>query len=212
ALWGTRLLGISRPFGEFLDDAAFGTLPAISFIDPAFLGEAIGLSNDDHPLADVKNGQAVMNSVYDALRLGPKWANTLLVINYDEGGGFADHGPPPLAPVSESEAHLSGGGNDGRLGIRVPLVLIGPRARRNALMTGASAVVKQQYDPNAILNFICDRFHMPRMNVVRSATSGSLATALLPAQHADYSVPPPFAVGSGSPVILAKGLGAPTQT
>ena len=41
--------------------------------EPAFVGEAIGLSNDDHPIADIRNGQAFLNSIYNAVRLGPKW-------------------------------------------------------------------------------------------------------------------------------------------
>mgnify|MGYP000930234881 CR=1 FL=1 len=202
ALWGSRFLDISRPLAEFLQDAANGNLPSISFVDPAQLGEVIGLSNDDHPLADVANGQAFMNKVYEALRTSPNWPNTLLVINYDEWGGFADHVPPPLAPVSEAEANLKGGGNDGRLGIRVPLVLIGPRTRRNAVLGAQSAVVKHQYDPNAILNFICDRFGLPGLGI-RAATTGSIASALLPQEQADYSAPPAFAVPPGSPIILS---------
>ena len=204
AIWGTRLLSISRPFSDFLNDAAQGTLPAISFIDPAFIGEAIGLSNDDHPIADIRNGQAFLNNVYNALRLGPKWQNTLMIINYDEWGGFADHVAPPLAPVADSERNMLLGGNDGRLGFRVPLVLIGPRARRNAASTGGTSVVKEQYDPNAILNFICDRFGMPRLDVPRSETSGTLATALLPREQADYSEPPAFEVGTGTRFVLSQ--------
>lgn len=204
ALWGAKYLDITRHFLEFLSDAKAGTLPAISFVEPAFIGSAIGLSSDDHPTADVYNGQVFLNSVYEALRTGPNWANTLLVINYDEWGGFADHVFPPMAPVTDRERYLTEEGNDGQLGIRVPFLLVGPRARRNALDTNGSAVVHEQYDPNAILNFICDRFRMPRLDVLRSATSGSLASALLPRDQADYSVPPPFDVGSYNSVILRQ--------
>lgn len=199
ALWGTRLLGISKPVAQFALDALSGSLPAISFIDPAFIGEALGLSNDDHPIADVRNGQAFLNSIYETLRLSPAWANTLLIINYDEWGGFADHVAPPMAPVSAREANLAGGGNDGRLGIRVPFVLIGPRARRN----GTGTVVRNQYDPNAILNFICTRFGLAPLGI-RAATSGSIASALLPRDQVDTSVPPGFAVPAAAPVILSE--------
>ncbi len=58
---------------------------------------------DDHPLSDIRNGQALMNQVYQALAASPNWARTLLVINYDEWGGFADHVPPYMAPVSAHE-------------------------------------------------------------------------------------------------------------
>src|SRR5262249_36486790 len=127
ALWGSRLLGISKVYDEFLADAAAGRLPNVSFVDPSFLGESDGTSNDDHPLADVRNGQAFLNQVYEAVTSSPNWENTVLVINYDEWGGFFDHVPPPLAPQTDLDASI---GNDGRLGFRVPCVVISPLARR----------------------------------------------------------------------------------
>jgi phospholipase C len=98
ALWGNKYASISFPFAQFQADAAAGTLPAISYVDPRFIGEAQGTSNDDHPLADIRNGQVLMNTVYQALTKSPNWPNTLLVINYDEWGGFADHVAPPMGP------------------------------------------------------------------------------------------------------------------
>ena len=83
--------------GTFFADAAAGTLPAVSFVDPRFLDEDDGLSNDDHPHADVRAGEVFMNQVYDAVRTGPGWKSTVLVITYDEWGGFFDHVPPPAA-------------------------------------------------------------------------------------------------------------------
>ena len=59
ALWGAKYLPISRgPFFGFLADAAAGTLPHVSFVEPRFLGAEIGHSTDDHPYADIRNGQA----------------------------------------------------------------------------------------------------------------------------------------------------------
>lgn len=95
-----------------------------------------------------------------------------------------------MAPVCDRERTISEEGNGGQLGIRVPLVLIGPRARRNA----TSAVVQAQYDPNAILNFICDHFGLPRLDVPRSETSGSRHRAAGPGgrrlQRAAFDVDP----------------------
>jgi hypothetical protein len=53
--------------------------------------------NDDHPPADIKDGQDLVLAVYDALAGGPQWDRSLLVIVYDENGGFYDHVPPPQA-------------------------------------------------------------------------------------------------------------------
>lgn len=167
ALMGPRYLAISRPLPAFMGDAARGELPAVSFVDPHFAIEPLGTSNDDHPMADLRRGQAFLNRIYGALAASPQWARTLLVINYDEWGGFFDHVPPPTAPVSAEEAAL---GNDGLLGIRVPCVLMGPRAR-------PGSVCQLELDPNAILNLICWRFGLEPLGV-RGATSINLAYAL----------------------------------
>lgn len=189
ALWGAKYAGISFLFSQFLTDAAAGNLPSISYVDPRFVGEAQGTSNDDHPLADIRNGQVLMNTVYQALTSSPNWAKTLLIINYDEWGGFADHVVPEMAPVSAHEANTVGNLDatvDGTpmayLGFRVPCVLIGPRARRGSIAGG-------QYDANAILNFICWRFGLPGIGV-RSATSGNIATALNFSGAPDTAIPP----------------------
>jgi len=56
ALWGAKYVPIGRPYAAFLADAAAGTLPHVSFVEPRFLGEEVGASNDDHPFADIRNG------------------------------------------------------------------------------------------------------------------------------------------------------------
>ena len=167
ALWGAKYLTRSTHFAEFLLDAALGLLPNVSIVDPRFLGESPnGVSNDDHPQADVRNGQAFMNSVYDAIRQGPQWSRTLMVVVYDEWGGFYDHVAPPKAPVSASEAALP---NDGRLGFRTPCMLIGPRAPKQ--------VCKLQFDINSVLNMLCWRFGMPTLGA-RGDWSLNMAYAL----------------------------------
>lgn len=191
ALWGTKYTPISFLFSQFLADAAAGTLPSISYVDPRFGGEAQGTSNDDHPLADIRNGQVLMNTVYQALSASPNWPRTLFIINYDEWGGFADHVAPPLAPVSAHEAHIGNidgaanpdGTGSAYLGFRVPCLLIGPRARRGAIASG-------QYDANSILNLITWRFGLPSIGV-RATTSANLATALNFASPPNLSLPPP---------------------
>jgi len=78
---------------SFLEDAAAGTLRQVSWIDPAFTNfNPIGFPvNDDHPPADVKDGQDLVLAIYDALAASPQWERTLLVVVYDEHGGFYDH-------------------------------------------------------------------------------------------------------------------------
>jgi phospholipase C len=176
AYWGDKYQEFSKKYSmaDLVADVAAGRLANLTFIDNVGTdaGEAFGISRDDHPVADIRDGQSFLNEVYDMLRAGPQWERTLIVINYDEWGGFYDHVPPPFAPVAPAEASL---GNDGRLGCRVPCVLIGPRVRRNH-------VEHTQFDPNSILNFIAWRFGFEPLGV--RANSNNLALAL------DFGSPP----------------------
>jgi phospholipase C len=196
ALWGGKHAGISKPFSQFLSDAASGNLASVSYVDPSFDGEGAGTSNDDHPLADIRNGQVLMNTVYQALTQSPNWPNTLFVINYDEWGGFADHVAPPLEPVSHLEGTTvdpevktvnvdftdANGNFFAFLGFRTPCVLIGPRARRGAIAGG-------QYDANSILNMITWQFGLPGIGI-RATTAGNIATALNFSAPPNLSIPP----------------------
>ncbi len=156
ALYGQRHMSISAPYASFLTDAAAGNLPAFSFVDPRFLGEnPQGISGDDHPNSDIRNGQAFLDQIYNAVRQSPNWERTLLIVTYDEWGGFYDHVPTYKRPVSAAEQTL---GNDGLLGFRVPLVLIGPRARRKHVSHWA-------FDPSSIHKFLAWRFGLDPLGV-----------------------------------------------
>lgn len=106
---------------SFLDDAANGTLPAVSWIDPHFKDLAVlgPSSNDDHPPSDVAAGQDLILRVFHALRTSELWQRTLLLVTYDEHGGFYDHVQPPAA-VDEGAAEFK------RLGVRVPALVASP--------------------------------------------------------------------------------------
>jgi phospholipase C len=168
-LWGQKYVdnGVMQPLDTFLADAAAGTLPNVSFVDPRFIGEGQGISNDDHPLADIRNGQTFLNMIYEAVTTSPNWENTVFIVNYDEWGGFYDHVPPPLAPRTELDDMI---GNDGRLGFRVPNLVVSPLARRGF-------VGHQQYDHTSILNMIEWRWGLDSLTV-RDATANNIAHLL----------------------------------
>jgi hypothetical protein len=107
-----------RKIGRFFERAKAGELPALSWIDPNFAD--IGGSNDDHPpKSDLYDGQQLVKDVYDAIVGGGKdlFAKTLLIVVYDEHGGFYDHVPPP--PSGDAAPF-------DRFGVRVPALLISP--------------------------------------------------------------------------------------
>lgn len=169
ALWESKYLSISKPVQSFYALALAGQLPSISYVDPFFYQAGLDpLCNDDHPHADVRNGQAFLNGIYDALRQSPAWERTLLVINYDEWGGFFDHVPPPVLPITDYERDELK--IDGRIGFRVPCVLIGPRVKRGH-------VEKRLLTPNSILKFMEWRWGLEALGV-RSPVTNNLAIAL----------------------------------
>ena len=120
--WKTRLeRSIDPETPSFIEDAAMGRLPSVAWIDPNFSNfNPIGFQpNDDHVPADIRDGQELVLAVYHALATSPRWERTLLIIFYDEHGGFFDHVPPPEAPDDDSEVF-------GRYGVRVPALIVSP--------------------------------------------------------------------------------------
>ncbi|HVH69604.1 MAG TPA: alkaline phosphatase family protein, partial [Candidatus Dormibacteraeota bacterium] len=131
ALWGTKYLGISKLYDEFLIAAATGTLPAVSFVDPRYTILDDGTGNDDHPHADIREGDKFLFQTFEAVAKGPKWANTVFIVNFDEWGGFFEHVPPPRATAANL---VDPDIKDGKtlLGMRVPTVIASPFTKGNA--------------------------------------------------------------------------------
>jgi phospholipase C len=164
ALWGFKYIGISKTWSTFLNDAASGNLPAVSYVEPPLFFEAVdGLSSDDHPHGDVRNGDAFLNSVYQAVTRSPAWGRTALVITFDEWGGFYDHVAPTQAP--DTNPALTG-----LRGFRVPTLVISPRAHRGG-------VGGNLYDHTSILKFIEWRFGLAPLTP-RDAAANNLAEVL----------------------------------
>ena len=88
----------SQPISVFLAQAAAGTLPQVSFVDPnfGFFGQAN--ENDEHPPTNIRKGEAFVSMVVNAVRNGPNWQDSILFVTYDEHGGFYDHVAPAPAP------------------------------------------------------------------------------------------------------------------
>ena len=170
-LWGGYYIPIARSFDQFLVDAAAGTLPHVAFVEPRFFGA--GVPNDDHPFADIRNGQAFLNLVYTAITNSPAWPTTVLVINYDEWGGFFDHVPPRPAPIPPAD--VAAGNQDGLRGFRVPCLVVSPFARRDH-------VSSLEVDHTSVLRMIEWRWGLPPLTV-RDETANNLADVL------DFSAP-----------------------
>jgi phospholipase C len=169
-----------EPIDHFFTDADRGELPAFSIIDPDF-----GVS-DGHPPHDFGLAEAFISSIQRALAASRHWPRALLVVNFDEHGGFYDHVPPPLVPDPNPEFQ--------RIGFRVPTLVVGPTVRRGA-------VVSTPFEHVSVLSTLATRFGIaslgPRMDAAADLSSCidpaaidavSPATALAPTVDIPASV------------------------
>lgn len=120
-----------RLIEQFMDDASRGDLPTYSFVEPRWFKFLDWDASDEHPPHPVTDGENFLADVYHAVRNGPAWNNTLMIVTYDEHGGIYDHAPTPLKGIPAPDQHRPVPG-DGppfsfdRLGVRVPTLLISP--------------------------------------------------------------------------------------
>jgi hypothetical protein len=105
-----------------------GPLPRVMFVEPNFADiPPLKTADDDHPPADIAHGQQFISRVCDLIWDTKRFDEVLLVITYDEHGGFYDHVPPPGSARGEqrSFAKLHPDGPN-YLGVRVPAFVVSP--------------------------------------------------------------------------------------
>jgi phospholipase C len=156
---------VPDPIDRFFTDAARGELPNFSIIDPDF-----GV-NDGHPPHDLGLAEAFLGSIHRAMAASPQWSRSLLVVVFDEHGGFYDHVPPPLVPDPDPDFR--------QLGFRVPALVIGPSVRKGA-------VVSTPYDHVSILATLATRFGIASLGP-RMDAAADLSACIDPARAAALS-------------------------
>lgn len=154
-----------RNYDRFFADAAAGTLPNLTVVEPLY-GR-----NDDHPPNHPLAGQVMVASVYDALLNSPQWERCLFIVTYDEHGGFYDHVPPPKA----ADARAAEGFD--QLGFRVPSLVAGPYVK-------PSYVSHAVYDHSSVIAFLSRLWDMPALTE-RDAAANDLFDVLDPARIRD---------------------------
>jgi phospholipase C len=204
ALWGAPGLLRSSQVQAFYEQAAAGTLPALSFVDPAFNGESQGTSGDEHPLADIRVGQAFIADIVHAFMESPQWRRGALFIVYDEWGGFFDHVVPPRVPDLRASSDINK--DFGQMGFRIPAVLVSPYARRGH-------VDHSIYGFESILKLIRYRFGLGPLTP-RDLFANNIAHAFNWASRPNFDPPalstPPQVIASacsGTPLVDSGGIG-----
>jgi len=164
-LWGTKYSQLIRPITEFHSDCASGNLPNLSFVDPVLTDD---ISNSYHPPGDIRNAEAFLASVYKSVTTGKRWDRSLLIITFDEWGGFFDHVPPTPAQIPQAEIAL--GNTDGLRGFRIPTILVSPYVKRKS-------VSSTLYDHSSVLRMIESRWNLQPLTV-RDATANDLGAEI----------------------------------
>jgi phospholipase C len=221
-LWpyfGTRFVSTD----QFVQDAADGTLPAYSFIEPNLLYG----HNDMHPAFDalfrgspidppssLLGGEALLAKIYNAVRSAASGAgsnawNTLLIVTFDEHGGTYDHVPPPVAPPPYPAA-APGRLNFGfdRSGVRVPAIGISAWIPDQTVVTG-------QYRNTSVIATLRQRWPLGAPLTARDAIAADIAPVLTldtprdPADWPDVSPRPvpPYTAQIPAPEAAMVGLG-----
>jgi phospholipase C len=190
-----------RGLEQFFDDAAAGTLPAFSIVDPDFQAYS-----EENP-QDIRKGESFASAVINAVMHGKGWPYTLLIWTYDEHGGYYDHVPPPPAVPPDDVPGCSmlarrnwvrsilrlvapgyvrkvneldtGPQTYDRYGFRVPAVLVSPYARPDY-------VTSQTFDHTSILKLVEQKWNLPPLTA-RDAAAHAPLDAL------DFTAPPAFA-------------------
>eukprot|EP01062_Namystynia_karyoxenos_P007990 TRINITY_DN12818_c0_g1_i2.p1 TRINITY_DN12818_c0_g1~~TRINITY_DN12818_c0_g1_i2.p1 ORF type:complete len:503 (+),score=164.62 TRINITY_DN12818_c0_g1_i2:160-1668(+) len=207
----------------FYEDAANGTLPAFSWILPP-------LQACDHPCHDVAKGERLLKDVYEALRAGPRWNKTLLLVAYDDAGGYYDHVVPPSegVPADDAPCHvLSKCGpkykafDFRRLGLRTTAMLISPWVKKGSVFQEPKKgpTNTSQFELTSIPATVKNLFNLSGFLTKRDMWAGSLDELLedgirtdapmhlpdAPPPATPWEPPPPTPAGPAAGDSVAEG-------
>lgn len=193
-----------KPFAQFFADAAAGTLPSVTLLDPDY-----STQSQENP-ENIVLGEAVLAQVVHALGSSPLWRRTLFVLTYDEHGGYFDHVPPPpaLPPDGFAPSVFPGESTyDGfaRYGFRVPSVVVSPFAKRHH-------VSHRLYDHTSVLAMIERKWNLPALTF-RDANANDLTDFLdlhaLAHDRPTFPTLPRLAAPGNTPAALACSTNGP---
>jgi phospholipase C len=180
---------------ELANDLKSGNYPyRLTWIEPDY-GDAISGTfrggTSQHPMDSVEGGERLIKQVYEAVRGSPLWESSLLIITWDEHGGFYDHvrpgpavAPGDAGPGSQYNKH---GFDFTQLGVRVPAVVVSPRIREGT-------IDHKPYDHSSIPKTLEDIFGLnPLTERDKAANSvDALLTLEVPRTDAPDALPEPL--------------------
>jgi phospholipase C len=156
-----------RDMSEFSGALAKQDLPEYVFIEPNYdTGHNYQQGNSMHPLNDIRKGEALVKQVYEALRSSFYWDKAMLVITFDEHGGFYDHVPPPATVATGDDARYANHLHPFKfelLGVRVPAMVISAFTGKGLVIGAPGEPADDIYDHASLLATVEKRFGLPPM-------------------------------------------------
>ncbi len=225
-LWSRR--DRFRKYSDFADDIQRGLLPNYSFIEPRYF-ELLGWhANDFHPPHDVRYADALVGDVYRLLRNSDVWEKCLLIVLFDEHGGYFDHISRGGVPNPDGKVSADPPFDFPRLGLRVPAVLASPwieKGRVDATVfehASVPATVSKLFGLNTFLTARDAAAHTfqdllslsaPRLDALRELPAAQQPAQAEPRElEALQPEPAPLSEFQESLVQLANQLGGEPQT
>jgi phospholipase C len=139
--------GRFRRYSRFKADwTNSSNLPQVIFIEPEYTDGPHRLPNDDHPPTGVSAGQAFLADIYQTISASERWNETLMIVTYDEHGGFFDHVSPLDIPTNVAGYQFQ------TTGLRVPAFLISPYVVPGGVYSG-------DLDHTSILQLLAEKFN-----------------------------------------------------
>lgn len=139
--------GRFRRYSRFKADwANSGNLPQVIFIEPEYTDGPHLVPNDDHSPTGVAPGQAFLADIYQTISASDRWNETLMIVTYDEHGGFFDHVSPLDIQTDVAGYQFQ------TTGLRVPAFLISPYVAPAGVFSG-------DLDHTSILQLLADKFN-----------------------------------------------------
>ena len=174
------------------------------FIEPSYdiLNNYKGGSSQ-HPLGDIRKGEALIKSTYEAIRNSAHWKNSMLIITWDEHGGFYDHCDPPAAigpGDSWGSRYNRYGFTFDKYGPRVPAIVISPLIPRGL-------IDHRLYDHASIPATIEQRFGLVGMTN-RDRTANNLLSLV---RDSKARVTPESLPGPSESVSAEPGIAGPSN-
>ena len=173
-LWGK--LDHFKPFYQFRTDVKNGSLANYTFIEPRYFSFFEWKANDQHPPHDIKQGEYLIAELYETIRSSPLWEKTLLVVLFDEHGGFYDQIPPSGGVLNPDGQNSSQPPFDfTRLGVRVPAILVSPYIEKGVVdstvyeHSSVAATLKRLFNLPTFLNARDEAASTFEKNLTRSA-------------------------------------------